>query len=48
LNGKSKHADGKLLNGHGGKSAAGAMASAKSGILAMPKGRPSPESRASA
>jgi hypothetical protein len=47
LNGVSKHANGKLLNGHGGKSAA-QMASAKSGISAMPKGKHSQESRASA
>lgn len=47
LNGASKHANGKRLNGHGGKSAA-QMASAKSGISAVPNGRPSQESRASA
>jgi uncharacterized protein len=48
LNGKSKHAGGKLLNGHGGKSAAGRVMSAKSGIFAGPRGTPAQEGRASA
>ena len=48
LNGKSEHANGKLLNGHGGKSAASNMISAKSGIFARPEGEPGRESCASA
>jgi hypothetical protein len=48
LNGKSAHANGKQLNGHGGKSAAGKVVAAKSGILVKAKGRPSRKSRASA
>jgi uncharacterized protein len=48
LNGKSKHAGGKLLNGHGGKSAAGKVMSAKSGIFAGPGGGRGQDSRASA
>ena len=48
LNGNSKHANGKLLNGHRGKSAAGKVTAAKSGIVVKPKGRPGRESRASA
>jgi hypothetical protein len=50
LNGKSNGVklNGKLLNGHGGKSAAGKMISAKSGIFARPKGRQDPENSASA
>ena len=50
LNGKSNGVklNGKLLNGHGGKSAAGKMISAKSGIFARPKGRQDRENSASA
>ena len=48
LNGKSKHANGKLLNGHGSKSAVGKVTAAMSGIVVKPKGRPSRENRASA
>ena len=50
LNSKSSGAklNGKLLNGHGGKSAAGKMISAKSGIFAKPSGRPGREASASA
>jgi hypothetical protein len=42
LNGKSNGAqlNGKHLNGHGGKSAAGKMISAKSGIFVRPKDKP--------
>ena len=47
LNGKSTHANGKRLNGHGGKSAASKMISAKSGISVRPRGKQAPESRAS-
>jgi hypothetical protein len=52
LNGKSNGAlaNGKLLNGHGGKATAGKLISAKSGIAtkAKAKAKPSRESRASA
>jgi hypothetical protein len=50
LNGKANGVklNGKLLNGHGGKSAAGKMISAKSGIFARPKGKPGREVSASA
>jgi hypothetical protein len=50
LNGKSNGVklNGKLLNGRGGKSAAGKMISAKSGIFARPKGRQDRENSASA
>ena len=48
LNGKSEHANGKLLNGHGGKSAASNMISAESGIFARHEGEPGRESSASA
>ncbi len=48
LNGKSNGVklNGKPLNGHGGKSAAGKMISAKSGIFARPKGKPDRENSA--
>ena len=46
LNGKSAHANGKLLNGHGAKTAAGRPA--KSGISVKARGKPRGESRASA
>ncbi len=45
LNGKS---NGELLNGFGGKSAAGKMIAAKSGIFAKPGGKPDRETGASA
>jgi len=46
---KLKHKlNGKHLNGHGGKSAAGKMISAKSGIFARLKGKPGREVSASA
>jgi hypothetical protein len=50
LNGKSNGVklNGKLLNGHGGKSAAGKMNGTKSGIFARPKGKPGRENSASA
>jgi hypothetical protein len=50
LNGNSKHANGKLLNGHRGKSAAGKVTAAKSGIVVKSRARPRPsqENRASA
>ena len=48
LNGKSKHVNGKLLNGHVGKSDAGKMPAAKSGIFAKAEVKPARESRASA
>jgi hypothetical protein len=50
LNGKSNGVklNGKHLNGHGGKSAAGKMISAKSGIFARLKGKPAREVSASA
>src|SRR5260370_29137146 len=50
LNGKSNGVklNGKHLNGHGGKSAAGKMISAKSGIFARLKGKPGREDSASA
>jgi hypothetical protein len=50
LNGKSNGVklNGKPLNGHGGKSAAGKMIRAKSGIFAGPKGKPDRENSASA
>jgi uncharacterized protein len=50
LNGKSNGVklNGKHLNGHGGKSAAGKMISAKSGIFVGPKGKPAREVSASA
>ena len=41
-------ANGKLMNGHGGKSVAGKARAAKSGILAKTKARAGRESRASA
>ena len=40
--------NGKLMNGHGGKPAAGKMISAKSGIFARPGGKPDREDSASA
>jgi SET domain-containing protein len=40
--------NGKLLNGHGGKSPVSKTISVKSGISARPKGKQAPESRASA
>jgi hypothetical protein len=43
LNGKAKHANGKALNGHAGKAAAGKLPSAKSGIFARAKGKPGAE-----
>jgi uncharacterized protein len=46
LNGKSAHANSKLLNGHGAKSASGKMT--KSGISVKARGKPGEESRASA
>jgi hypothetical protein len=46
LNGKPAHANGKLLNGPGAKSAAGRMA--KSGISVKARSKPRGESRASA
>jgi hypothetical protein len=46
LNGHASHANGKLMNGHGGKAAAGKMPSAKSGIFAKARGRQGEESRA--
>ena len=46
LNGKSAHANGKLLNGHGGRAAPGKMA--KSGISVKARGKAGGESRASA
>ena len=48
LNGKSTHANGKLLNGHAAKSAASKVASAKSGIFVKAGGKQGGESRASA
>jgi uncharacterized protein len=48
LNGKSKHANGKPLNGHAGNGAAGKMPAAESGIFARVMGKPAPESQASA
>ena len=48
LNGKSKPMNGKRLNGHGGKSSANKMISAKSGISVKARGKQVPESRASA
>ncbi len=50
LNGKSNGVklNGKLMNGHGGKPAAGKMISAKSGIFARPGGKPDREDSASA
>src|SRR5512142_528731 len=48
LNGHASHANGKLMNGHGGKTTARRMPSAKSGIFAKARGRPAQESRASA
>src|SRR5260370_5085448 len=50
LNGKSNGVklNGKHLNGHDGKSAAGKMISAKSGIFARLKGKPGREDSASA
>ncbi len=47
-NGHGAKLNGKLLNGHGGKSAAGQMISAESGIFVRPKDKQSRESRASA
>jgi hypothetical protein len=49
LNGKSNGVklNGKHLNGHGGKSAAGKMNGTKSGIFVRPKGRPGRENSAS-
>jgi hypothetical protein len=40
--------NGKRLNGHGGKSSANKMISAKSGISVKARGKQVPESRASA
>jgi hypothetical protein len=48
LNGKTKPVNGKRLNGHGAKSAAGKAASAKSGILVGARAKPARESQASA
>ena len=48
LNGKSKPANGKLMNGHGAKPAAGGVASAKSGILVAARAKPGREIQASA
>jgi hypothetical protein len=50
LNGKSNGVklNGKLLNGHGGKSTARKMIAVKSGISAKPKGKPGREVSASA
>jgi hypothetical protein len=48
LNGKAKHANGELLNGHGAKPAAGKMISAESEIFVRPSGKSARESRASA
>jgi hypothetical protein len=51
LNGKASgglKANGKRLNGHGGKSAAGKMIDAQSGIFAEPMGKPDREASASA
>jgi hypothetical protein len=48
LNGKTGHANGKLLNGDGGKSAASRMISTKSGISLKARGKQALESRASA
>jgi uncharacterized protein len=49
-NGKADSAElnGKHLNGHGGKSAAGRLAAARSGIFAEPGGTPDTENRVSA
>jgi uncharacterized protein len=46
LNGASRHANGKVLNGHGGKSTASQMIAVK--LLLPATALPSPESRASA
>jgi uncharacterized protein len=48
LNGKANGAklNGKHLNGHGGKSAAGKLIAAKAGILVKPRGRPGRQGRA--
>jgi uncharacterized protein len=50
LNGQSNGAalNGKHLNGHGGKSTAGKMIAAESGIVAKPRGKPAREVSASA
>jgi hypothetical protein len=50
LNGKANgvRANGKHLNGHGGKSAAGNMIDAKPGIFAKPESKPDRETSASA
>ena len=48
LNGKAKHANGKPMNGHGGKAVADRVTGAKSGIFARARGKPAQESRASA
>jgi uncharacterized protein len=48
LNGKSEHANGKLLNGHGANAAASKVTAAKSGIFARPGGKQGRGSRASA
>jgi hypothetical protein len=48
LNGNAKLANGKLMNGHAEKAAAGKLPSAKSGIFARAKGKPDAESHASA
>ena len=47
LNGKAKHANGKLMNGHARK-AASKLPSEKSGILAKARARPVQENQASA
>ena len=48
LNGAASGANGKLLNGHGGKSSVGKMPSGKSGIAVKPRVKQSRESLASA
>ena len=48
LNGKSKPVNGKPMNGHGAKSAAGGVASAKSRILVAARAKPGREIQASA
>jgi uncharacterized protein len=48
LNGKAKHANGKLMNGHAGKAAAGKLPSVESGIFAAAEGKQGEESHSSA
>jgi hypothetical protein len=48
LNGKSKPVNGKLMNGHRAKSAAGGVASAKSAILVAARAKPGRDVQASA